>query len=155
MSPSRISPGEVLADRYRLVDLLADVDGARFWRGTDSVLSRDVAVHAVSSDDERAAGMLKAARVSATVTDPHLLRVLDCAEDPVGALHAAYAGDPPTPRAACASGKALDANETFAKANGFAGTPVIVRASDGAVLHGYRDAATLRAFANARPETAR
>ena len=43
--------------------------------------------------------------------------------------------------------KALDANEAFAKANGFAGTPVIVRASDGAVLHGYRDAATLRRFA--------
>ena len=40
----------------------------------------------------------------------------------------------------------LDANETFAKANGFAGTPVIVRARDGAVLHGYRDAAAIRRF---------
>ena len=38
-------------------------------------------------------------------------------------------------------------DEAFAKANGFAGTPVIVRASDGAVLHGFRDSETLRAFA--------
>ena len=54
------------------------------------------------------------------------------------------------PRAACKKAAALDANEAFAQANGFAGTPVIVRARDGAVLHGYRDAKTLRAFANAK-----
>ena len=33
------------------------------------------------SDDPRAPGLLDAARVSATVTDPHLLRVLDCDDD--------------------------------------------------------------------------
>jgi hypothetical protein len=33
--------------------------------------------------------------------------------------------------------RVLDANEAFARKNGFAGTPVIVR-SDGAVVHGYR-----------------
>ena len=38
-------------------------------------------IHAVPSDDERAADLLEAARVSATVTDPHLLRVLDCDDD--------------------------------------------------------------------------
>ena len=32
----------------------------------------------VTSDDPRSAALLEAARVSATVTDPHLLRVLDC-----------------------------------------------------------------------------
>lgn len=52
--------------------------------------------------------------------------------------------------ASCKAIRALDANEAFAKANGFAGTPVIVRASDGAVMHGYRDAATLNRFANQR-----
>lgn len=60
-----------------------------------------------------------------------------CAKDRVRALHAAYAGDvPPGPEGKCDT-SGLDANEGFAKANGFSGTPVIVR-SDGAVLHGYR-----------------
>ena len=45
----------------------------------------------------------------------------------------------------------LDANEAFAKAHGFGGTPVIVRPSDGAVLEGYRPAAALRAFLRAAP----
>jgi thiol:disulfide interchange protein DsbC len=42
--------------------------------------------------------------------------------------------------------RGLDANEAFAKAHGFGGTPVIVRPSDGAVIEGYRNAAALRAF---------
>ncbi len=70
-----------------------------------------------------------------------------CAQDPVRALHAAYAGKLEASGKSCAGTSALDANEAFARANGFAGTPVIVRASDGAVLHGFRDAETLRAFA--------
>jgi len=73
-----IGPGTVLADRYRLDDLLTESAGARFWRATDTVLARSVAIHAVPSDDSRAPHLLEAARVSATVTDPHLLRVLDC-----------------------------------------------------------------------------
>lgn len=58
-----------------------------------------------------------------------------CAKDRVRALHAAYAGEVP-PEAKCDT-SGLDANEGFARANGFTGTPVIVR-SDGVVLHGYR-----------------
>jgi thiol:disulfide interchange protein DsbC len=58
-----------------------------------------------------------------------------CAKDRVRALRSAYAGEVP-PEATCDT-SGLDANERFAKANGFTGTPVIVR-SDGAVLHGYR-----------------
>lgn len=73
-----------------------------------------------------------------------------CAKDPAKALHAAYAGRPPAVPANCKVGKALDANEAFAQANGFAGTPVIVRSSDGAVLHGFRDAAILREFARGK-----
>lgn len=76
-----------------------------------------------------------------------------CAKDKAKALHAAYAGRAPSVPADCDVGEALDANEAFARANGFAGTPVVVRASDGAVLHGYRDAATLRKFAGAKPGT--
>jgi hypothetical protein len=76
-----IGPGTVLAGRYRLDDLLAESGGARFWRATDTVLARSVAIHAVPSDHARAEGLLDAARVSATVVDPHLLRVLDCDDD--------------------------------------------------------------------------
>ena len=47
--------------------------------------------------------------------------------------------------------RGLDANEAFAKAHGFGGTPVIVRPSDGAVIEGYRPAAALRAFLTAAP----
>ena len=68
-----------------------------------------------------------------------------CAPDPVRALHAAYAGGPATPSRRCAT-SGLDANEAFAKAHGFGGTPVIVRPRDGAVLEGYRPAAELLRF---------
>jgi serine/threonine protein kinase len=76
--PSSISPGTVLDGRYRLEDLLSEHQGARFWRATDTVLARSVAVHALESSDPRAPGVLEAARRSARVTDPHFLRVLDC-----------------------------------------------------------------------------
>ena len=66
------------------------------------------------------------------------------------ALHLAYAGvalaNPPR----CDT-HGLDANEAFAKAHGFNGTPVIVRPADGAVLEGYRPASVLRAFLAATP----
>ena len=75
--PNSIRPGDVLADRYRLVDLLDESGGGRFWRAHDRVLDRHVAVHVIAADDERAAGLLEAARRSATVHDRRLLRVLD------------------------------------------------------------------------------
>ncbi len=75
--PQSVRPGDVLAGRYRLVDLLAESGGGRFWRARDSVLERHVAVHVISADDERAAALLEAARRSATVHDQRILRVLD------------------------------------------------------------------------------
>ena len=78
MTTSSIGPGTVLGGRYRLDDLLSESAGARFWRGTDTVLARNVAIHALPSEDARAGALLEAARRSATVLDPHLLRVLDC-----------------------------------------------------------------------------
>ena len=73
-----------------------------------------------------------------------------CASDPAAALHAAYAGEAPKARPGCKP-KGLDANEAFAKANGFNGTPVLVRASDGSVLQGYRPASEIRRFLGLTP----
>lgn len=75
--PKSIRPGDVLADRYRLVDLLVESGSGRFWRAHDRVLERHVALHVLDADDERAPGLLEAARQSATVPDRRLLRVLD------------------------------------------------------------------------------
>lgn len=58
-----------------------------------------------------------------------------CAKNQQRALKAAYDGAEIQSSKCDVSG--LDANERFARANGFGGTPVIVR-SDGAVIEGYR-----------------
>ncbi|MEO5853567.1 MAG: protein kinase family protein [Nocardioides sp.] len=69
--------GDVLAGRYLVADLLGESRGGRFWRAEDQVLQRHVAVHIIAEDDERAEGLVEAARLSATVHDRRILRVLD------------------------------------------------------------------------------
>jgi hypothetical protein len=78
--PEHTRPGDVLADRYRLTDLLTESRGGRFWRAFDSVLQRDVAVHIIMCADDRAPLLREAARRSATVLDRRMLRVLDIDE---------------------------------------------------------------------------
>lgn len=79
-------------------------------------------------------------------------RVL-CSRRPELALHMAYSGLAlANPKPCDTSG--LDANEAFARAHGFGGTPVIVRPADGAVLEGFRPAAVLRDFLRADPSLA-
>lgn len=78
--PQSIRPGDVLADRYLLVDLLAETGSGRFWRAHDRVLERHVAVHVVSADDACAAAMMAASRSSAAIHDRRVLRVLDVDE---------------------------------------------------------------------------
>jgi serine/threonine protein kinase len=75
--PHATRAGDVLADRYRLVDLLSESGGGRFWRAHDRVLERHVALHVIAADDPRADLLLDAARRSATVLDQRILRVLD------------------------------------------------------------------------------
>lgn len=67
-----------------------------------------------------------------------------CAGDKQAAIHDAYDGRPVAPGAKCDI-TGLDANEAFAKAHGFGGTPVIIR-PDGAVLQGFHTAEQLKAF---------
>jgi len=59
-----------------------------------------------------------------------------CSRDRRRAVKAAYAGEAISDTRPC-DASALDANERFAKDNGLAGTPVIVR-SDGAMIEGFR-----------------
>lgn len=75
--PHSIRPGDTLAGRYRLVDLLTESGSGRFWRAHDRVLERHVALHVIDADDPRAPALLEAARRSATVHDRRILRVLD------------------------------------------------------------------------------
>ncbi len=76
-----VGPGTLLAGRFAIEDLLDDTAGARFWRATDKTLARSVAVHVIAADDPRSEALLNAARTSATVSDGHLLRVLDAATE--------------------------------------------------------------------------
>lgn len=66
-----------------------------------------------------------------------------CAKDKGRAVKAAYAGEA-LPASNCDTA-GLDANEAFARAHNFAGTPVIVR-SDGALIEGFRPRASLEAW---------
>ena len=74
-----------------------------------------------------------------------LAEAVICAPDPAKALHQAYSGQAPKSQRSCDT-LGLDANEAFARKYGFSGTPVMVRASDGAIIEGYRGAAEIRAF---------
>jgi hypothetical protein len=78
--PHAIRPGDVLAGRYQLVDLLDESAGGLFYRAHDTSLDRSVAVHIIRADDRRADLLREAARTSARVVDRRLLRVLDVDE---------------------------------------------------------------------------
>lgn len=78
--PNSIRPGDVLADRYLLVDLLGESGSGRFWRAHDRTLDRHVSVHVINAGDERAEGLMDAARMSAALHDRRFLRVLDVDE---------------------------------------------------------------------------
>lgn len=75
--PHATRPGDVLGDRYRLVDLLTETSGGRFWRAYDQALERHVAIHVIRGDDARAPALMDAARCSAMLLDRRVLRVLD------------------------------------------------------------------------------
>ncbi len=70
-----------------------------------------------------------------------------CAPNPAQAVRLAYQGTKLGKVRTCDT-TGLDANEAFAKAHGFSGTPVIIR-PDGAVLEGYRPASVIAGFLNA------
>ena len=78
MPNQTVSPGTLLAGRYRIDELLAEYGDARIWRAVDEVLSRAVAVDVLAADDPRSDRLYDAARRAATAADSRFLRVLDC-----------------------------------------------------------------------------
>ena len=78
--PDSTHAGDLLAGRYRLDDLLTESAGGRFWLAHDEVLHRAVAIHLIAANDERAEGLMAAARRTAPYHDRRLLRVLDADE---------------------------------------------------------------------------
>ncbi|QNE19854.1 hypothetical protein F1D05_20480 [Kribbella qitaiheensis] len=78
MSNQTVSPGALIAGRYRIAELLAEIDGARVWRAVDEILSRPVVVDVLPVGDPRTDLLFDAARRAAAAADPRFLRVLDC-----------------------------------------------------------------------------
>ena len=56
--PHAIRPGDVLAGRYQLIDLLDESGGGLFYRAHDSSLDRSVAVHEVGTTKPRSGAPL-------------------------------------------------------------------------------------------------
>lgn len=76
-----LSSGTQIAGRYELQDLVSERFSSSSWRAFDSVLQRSVGIQAIGASDPRVDSFLSAARVSATVTDPRFLHVLDIIEE--------------------------------------------------------------------------
>ncbi len=85
--PDVVEPGTRLVQRYRLEEHLGSleaaprgVDGLVHWRAVDELLDRLVGVAVLPAGDPQAAGVLRAARRAAAVSDARFLRVLDASE---------------------------------------------------------------------------
>jgi eukaryotic-like serine/threonine-protein kinase len=78
-------PGRRLADRYRIIELIAGGGMARVYRARDERLERHVAVKVLSSpyaeDPEFASRFLGEARAAASLSHPSLVHVYDSGSD--------------------------------------------------------------------------
>ncbi len=85
-----MSPGSILAGRYRLIDIRARGGSATVWMARDETLDRIVAVkilHPESASDTLLADRFAAeALTAATVNHPGLVAVYDTVSDPVAAI---------------------------------------------------------------------
>jgi hypothetical protein len=76
------SPGDFLADRYRMDEHIDDDSaGRQIWRGTDTVLRRQVALVLRQPGGEAAAGMLTTAVAASRLVHPHIVSVYDAVDD--------------------------------------------------------------------------
>ncbi|WP_168582838.1 protein kinase family protein [Gephyromycinifex aptenodytis] len=72
-----VGTGRLVAGRYALRERRATLGVIEVWAATDSTLQRDVSVTLFPMSFPRAQAVLDAARSSAVVNDPRLVRVLD------------------------------------------------------------------------------
>jgi serine/threonine-protein kinase len=83
-------PGLMLADRYRLVELLGSGGMSQVWRARDEVLGRLVAVKVLTAElvhDANTRDVLRGeARAMAMVSDPHIANVHDYGEYDAGGV---------------------------------------------------------------------
>ncbi|HEY0541000.1 MAG TPA: AMP-binding protein [Actinoallomurus sp.] len=77
MSTSVIEPGTRLAGRYRLDDRVSEAGGSTFWKATDEILARPVAVLTFAPGFPRVHEVVTAARAASRLTDPRLTQVFD------------------------------------------------------------------------------
>lgn len=77
MSTSVIEPGTRLAGRYRLDDRVSEAGGSTFWKATDEILARPVAVLTFAPGFPRVREVVTAARAASRLTDPRLTQVFD------------------------------------------------------------------------------
>lgn len=79
-----MSPGDVLAGRYTLTDLLGRGGSGEVWRARDSSLARDVAVKVVdlaAGEDQATRRFQQEARSAAALNHPHVVAVYDVGSD--------------------------------------------------------------------------
>jgi serine/threonine protein kinase len=72
-----IEPGTRLAGRYRLDDRVSEAGGSTFWKATDEILARPVAVLTFAPGFPRVHEVVTAARAASRLTDPRLTQVFD------------------------------------------------------------------------------
>jgi eukaryotic-like serine/threonine-protein kinase len=77
VSTSVIEPGTRLAGRYRLDDRVSEAGGSTFWKATDEILARPVAVLTFAPGFPRIREVVTAARAASRLTDPRLTQVFD------------------------------------------------------------------------------
>jgi len=77
LSTSVIEPGTRLAGRYRLDDRVSEAGGSTFWKATDEILARPVAVLTFAPGFPRVHDVVTAARAASRLTDPRLTQVFD------------------------------------------------------------------------------
>lgn len=77
MSTSVIEPGTRLAGRFRCDDRISEAGGSTFWKATDEILARPVAVLTFAPGSPRVHDVVTAARAASRLTDPRLTQVFD------------------------------------------------------------------------------
>ena len=76
-------PGALIAERYRIAEMLGTLGSGSRWSGVDEGLSRPVLVTAFPNDENTAVS-LEAARMASGAMDARFLRILDAGQDADG-----------------------------------------------------------------------